>query len=347
MTSPVLTAADRLPAEGRPRVALVLGAGGPVGHAFHAGVLAALCEWGWDPRDADLIIGTSIGSLTGALLRAGMAPADMVARLVGDEVSPTCQRLVARAGGWPHLVADLTSDPAAWGGFSLTGSPHLLAALARHPRRFRPGLLLAALTRPGRVPQTVIVDTVDRMFDSVWSERALWVCAVDADTGERVVFGRESSLPVTLGTAVAASSSVPALFGPLHAHGRRFLDGGLHSPVNSDLVLEADLALDVVVMSVPMGIGAWPRRSGRDLPGRWINHWVAGRGVKPLAHRGVPVLTFEPGPEELEVMHYDVFQLAHRPDIARRAHRSAARRLAEAGATPALAQLAGVQAFEP
>ena len=45
------------------RVGLVLGAGGATGHAFHAGVLSALAEeTGWDPRAADIIVGTSAGS---------------------------------------------------------------------------------------------------------------------------------------------------------------------------------------------------------------------------------------------------------------------------------------------
>ena len=55
------------------RVALVLGAGGATGHAFHAGVLSALAErTGWDPRTADLIVGTSAGSGVGAILRVGL-----------------------------------------------------------------------------------------------------------------------------------------------------------------------------------------------------------------------------------------------------------------------------------
>ena len=54
------------------RIGLVLGAGGVIGHAFHAGVLAALADdTGWDPRRADVIVGTSAGSIAGALLRAG------------------------------------------------------------------------------------------------------------------------------------------------------------------------------------------------------------------------------------------------------------------------------------
>ena len=41
-----------------PRIGLVLGAGGVTGHAYHAGVLDGLCDaTGWDPRDAEVIVG--------------------------------------------------------------------------------------------------------------------------------------------------------------------------------------------------------------------------------------------------------------------------------------------------
>src|SRR3954451_10366202 len=63
-----------------PRIGLVLGAGGLAGQAFQGGVLSALAdELGWDPRDADLIVGTSAGSFSGALLRLGVPAADLAA----------------------------------------------------------------------------------------------------------------------------------------------------------------------------------------------------------------------------------------------------------------------------
>src|SRR6266536_4643810 len=69
-------------------VGLVLGAGGVVGHAFHAGVLRALEEaTGWDPRTADVIVGTSAGAYAGAQLRAGLCTADLLARVAGEAVS--------------------------------------------------------------------------------------------------------------------------------------------------------------------------------------------------------------------------------------------------------------------
>ena len=63
------------------RIGLVLGAGGVVGQAYHAGTLAALCEvTSWDPRQAEVIIGTSAGSGAAALLRLGLSAADLQRR---------------------------------------------------------------------------------------------------------------------------------------------------------------------------------------------------------------------------------------------------------------------------
>ena len=63
-------------------VGLVLGAGGVVGGAYHAGALAALSETaGWDARDADVIVGTSAGSIAAAALRAGLSGPDQHAAL--------------------------------------------------------------------------------------------------------------------------------------------------------------------------------------------------------------------------------------------------------------------------
>src|ERR1700733_4205431 len=72
----------------RPAVGLVLGAGGVVGQAYQAGVLAALQrEIGWDPRAATTIVGTSAGAVTGAALRAGVPAPDLAASLYGTSPS--------------------------------------------------------------------------------------------------------------------------------------------------------------------------------------------------------------------------------------------------------------------
>jgi hypothetical protein len=75
----------RLVTEQRPRVGLVLGAGGVLGGAWLAGALAALTEsTGWDPATADVVVGTSAGSMIGALLAGGVPPWFMVAHSAGE-----------------------------------------------------------------------------------------------------------------------------------------------------------------------------------------------------------------------------------------------------------------------
>ncbi len=90
--------------EGEPvtSVGLVLGAGGVVGRAYHAGVLAALeSEVGWDPRSADVIVGSSAGSITGTLLRLGVPASDLSALATRSPLSAE--------GAW--LVERILPDP--------------------------------------------------------------------------------------------------------------------------------------------------------------------------------------------------------------------------------------------
>lgn len=83
------------------RAGLVLGAGGVVGTAFHAGVLAAIAEaTGSDARRASVIVATSAGSVTGTALRAGLSTGDILAWSEGGPLSPDGARLMdpARQG---------------------------------------------------------------------------------------------------------------------------------------------------------------------------------------------------------------------------------------------------------
>src|SRR5437763_5639083 len=164
------------------RVGLILGAGGPVGHSFHVGTLAALADAGWDARDAAVIVGTSIGAVTGALLRGGVPPADMYARVTGQPVSSDSRALLA-AATWATMMCDLERARTPIG---LPASPRLFLHLARRPWRTRAGLLLAAVTPTGELSTAPVADAINRMLDGDWPSDAMWVCAVDLDSGERV-----------------------------------------------------------------------------------------------------------------------------------------------------------------
>jgi NTE family protein len=69
------------------RWGLVLGGGGVLGGAWMVGALTALQEEvGLDPRDAELIVGTSAGSVTAALLGAGVSVPELRSHQLGEPV---------------------------------------------------------------------------------------------------------------------------------------------------------------------------------------------------------------------------------------------------------------------
>ena len=83
-----------------PRIGLVLGAGGITGFAYHSGVLSSLNRLtGWDPRTADVIVGTSAGSGFGAMLRGGVLVDEVIAHLLASPSDPeTMARLACSFG---------------------------------------------------------------------------------------------------------------------------------------------------------------------------------------------------------------------------------------------------------
>ena len=89
------------------RVGLVLGAGGVLGGAWLTGGLHALAEeTDWDPGSAEFIVGTSAGSMIGALVGAGVPPWFMVAHSRGETFTAlTGRRRHARVRGRPRRRA--------------------------------------------------------------------------------------------------------------------------------------------------------------------------------------------------------------------------------------------------
>ena len=322
--------ADRHRAGLHDRVALVLGGGGPVGYAFHAGALAALAAAGFDGRDAGLVVGTSIGAVTGGLLRAGMHPDDLHARVTRTPLSSHGADLLERAGGWPTFPAPSATGAPRWG---TPAAPGMVRGLLRTPRQATFGLLIAGLTNAGVVDTDPIARGLDTLIGGGWPQAPTWVCAVDLDSGHRMVFGRPGAPSVALGAAVSASCAVPSYFRPVEIAGRRYVDGGVHSPANTDVIggLTSGLGRPAaVVVSLPMGASGPAGRRGLDLPGRRRNTAGARRGLAPLVEAGVPVLLLAPTARELEVMGYDAFDMGNLEEIARRSHATTAARIAAA-----------------
>jgi len=296
------------------RIGLVLGAGGVVGHAFHAGVLRALEDAsGWEPRTADVVVGTSAGSVVGALLRAGRDAETVAQGVKGEPPDPLPSRAPGRGGRFPRMASPGT---------------FVRAALPTFPLRVvRPGALAAAALPAGRVSTELIAAGIRPLYGQ-WPAQPLWVCAVRLDTGRRVVFGRDGSPPeVEVADAVAASCAIPSFFEPVTIDGVRYVDGGAHSPTNADLLAGRDLDLDLVIVSSPMSVAGNRLRPSFDLPARRISRLYLGREVARLRRRGTPVVAFQPTPADLAVMGLNAMDPSRRAAVTEQARESARRRL--------------------
>lgn len=208
--------------------ALVLGGGGFTGVSWMWGMLAGLAERGVDLRGADLVVGTSAGSVVGAGVASGL---DLEERFAAQ--------LRPLEGEVPVLMT------------AATKLRFGLAMLGREPQEARRRIAAIALRVP-TVPEEERLRLVgDRLLVTDWPDTALKVTAVDAATGEVVAFDRESRVP--LRQAVTASCAVPGVWPPITVGARRYVDGGLASPANADVA--AGYARVVVVAPIVRGIG--------------------------------------------------------------------------------------------
>lgn len=216
------------------RTALVLGGGGITGIAWEIGLIAGLAEAGVDLSTADLVVGTSAGSVVGAQLRSGTDVEQLYAR----QLEPAGAERVARLGR---------------GTLARYGLAMLLARRDDAAFRRRIGELARRAADTGKTPpeDERRAAIASRLPDAQWPDRPLVVTAVDADSGEFTTFTRSSG--VDLLAAVGASCAVPGVYPPVTIDGHRYMDGGMRSPANADLAADADRI--VVIAPLPRGMG--------------------------------------------------------------------------------------------
>jgi NTE family protein len=295
----------------RPHVILVLGAGGPVGQAFHAGVLHALAEGcGWNPRSADVIIGTSAGAQVGALLRAGW----------------DAHRLLQRATRPPAQVPHATAPALRW-----PASPAYLRTILRHPSQLRLGPLVAALLPEGRLDTAHLGDAFRSLFTGHWPDRPLWIPAVHVDSGARVVFGRDDAPLIDVGTAVRCSSAVPGLRRPVAVGAQRYVDGGMASPTHADLAAHDDAPATqrrLVIVLSPLS---------KFVPLRLLLR----RELAGVRQRGYDVLLFEPDRQVSAAMGWNPMNALAAPAVADAAYRATLSRLQRADVAATMTALLG------
>jgi NTE family protein len=231
----------------------VLGGGGSTGNAWLIGVAAGLLEGGVDVTTADLTIGTSAGATAAAQLAASEA-GDLYAATVATASSPPAPTAGPRpagpeaSSGRPNGLAD-----------HLDRLRETIAAssdLADYRRRMGAIALAGDTTE---VSERWRATVAARLSTHTWPDRTLFLTAVDAQTGDPVVFDRSSG--VDLVDAVAAST---AGGGFAYRIGERwYIDGGYRANAeNADLAAGYDR---VLVLSPLSGASLLPESWGTHL----------------------------------------------------------------------------------
>lgn len=285
-----------------PRRGLVLGGGGVLGAAWAVGALQAIEEvHGIDPREFDVIVGTSAGSVLGALVGAG----------VSIEALRDHQRGAPIAEG--PLAGYLWDYETATGGRRPSmprlrgpGSVRLMASSLRHGLKMPPTAVLSAFMPVGNGS----LERVGHLIDAItpfgeWSpHQALWIVAMDYEAGHRVVFGRDDAPPAPLADAVMASCAIPGWFEPVSIDSRTYVDGGAWSATSADVL--AGQGLDEVYVVAPMV--SFETDEPDSLLSRLERRWrgsVTRRcasEVEELREAGASVTVLGPGREDLEAM---------------------------------------------
>ncbi|HVU72197.1 MAG TPA: patatin-like phospholipase family protein [Mycobacteriales bacterium] len=321
-----------------PRRGVVLGAGGVLGAAWMMGALEALhTATALEPRDVEIVVGTSAGSILAAFAGSGVS-VDVMSRHQRDEAIE----------GDPVIAFDYDHDT----GGSLPprprlrlGSPGLLRSTVRHPLAVTPMTAVMSLLPAGRGSLQAVGDLVAGVAPQEWpTTPKTWIVAMDYETGKRVVFGRDGAPRATLPDAVRASCAIPAWFEPVTIDGHRYTDGGTCSSTSADLL--APLGLDEVYVLAPMAtydddrprdlITKLERRYRRTVTRR------LDREVAKVRASGARVVVLAPNAEDLRAIGANLMDASRRLDVFHTATRTTAASLAMQGVRqPSARSLAG------
>lgn len=251
--------------------ALVLAGGGIAGIAWETGVLQGIADEAPDiaaaARNADVVLGTSAGSAVGAQLGSALSIGELFERQIAAESAEI--RPSIKIDGVMELFVDAMSQG--------TGS--------RAEQLQRLGKVAAAAET---VEPAVRRNIIERRLPShEWPDHDLRITGVDIDTGELVVFTRESG--VSLIDAVEASCAVPGAWPVVTIGGRRYMDGGMGGSVNMIAVKDCDTAVVLVPApsDSPSPFGAGPGADVRSFAGRACAIYadsksIAAFGADPL-----------------------------------------------------------------
>lgn len=267
--------------------------------------VGALSAWqnatGLEPREVDIIVGTSAGSVLAALVASGVSIDELITHYRDEQVTT-------------GPLAGYEWDPDRATGGNRPGLP-----------RFRgpgsPALIRSSLRNLGQLPATTVLsaflpeggkslERIGHLIDAVtpfgeWSAHPnLWVAATDYSNGHRVVFGRPGAPVAPLASAVMASCAIPGWFTPVEIHGQTYIDGGAVSATSVDVL--AHSGVDEVYVIAPMV--SFNPDSPTGIQARLERRWrsqvtkVCRDEMALVRAAGASVYAIGPGPQDLEAI---------------------------------------------
>ena len=298
----------------RPKRGIVLGGGGMLGAAWMVGALCALEEvHGFDPRKADVIIGTSAGSVLAALLGAGVSPQHLRDQQFGHPIT------TGPLAGYSWDYERATGDKRPKIPRLVPASAKAFTSSARRLRQLPPTAVLAGFMPEGKGS----LERIQHLIEAItpmdeWSPHPnVWIVTMDIGESRRVPFGKAGAPVAPLASAVMASCAIPSWFQPVEIDGHKYVDGGACSATNVDLL--AEMGLDEVYVLAPMVSFAVDRPS--NMIARLERRWRVSVTRRCLAEaekvrdRGASVVLLGPGPEDLEAMGGNVMDVTRRLDV--------------------------------
>ncbi len=213
--------------------ALALTGGGATGTAWETGVLLGLQRGGIDVNAADIIIGTSAGSIVGAQMRSGVSLDDLYHAQVSADASVLAT--------WSKNV-----DPAY---MQATRALYVTDHTLSQTERAAVGKRALAAQLPSEaewLPNFYRASGIATL--NAWPAKPLSIVAVDAADGSVAVFNKTQGVPIKL--AIAASAAVPAFTPPITIAGSRYTDGGV---AGTNLLVARGYATVLAIVPNPAG----------------------------------------------------------------------------------------------
>ena len=292
------------------RRALVLAGGGVIGGMYEVGALAALDETlpGFRANDFDLYVGSSAGSVVGALMANGVRPRELYTILDEERDDPLNfnRGAVYHKGSFAGATRNLAQFMWAVGKRALTDFrlewPDLLARSGGD----MPAGFFSLAPLEAYIREAFLAKGLSNTF--VGTPRPLLVAAIALDRAERVVFGQGDLIDVPISQAIAASSAIPGFFDPYRIAGRDYVDGDVGYTGHADLAVDAGATVLVAINpAVPQSLneqdGPEIRRGGlyaiMEQAGHIssLNLFNLGLREVKILHPEVEILVIQPEPK--------------------------------------------------